>query len=480
MKFSRRDFFRKTTYVTAGFWGLRHYVSAQDRPAEPLPPAYVNETEKYGALIPDPHGLLDLPKGFNYTVLSRTGDFMDDGFRTPGAPDGMAAFPGPPGKTILVRNHELNADSTFDGPYGLQNELFSKIDARLLYDAGKKIRPHLGGTSTLVYDWKSRRVERQFLSLVGTTRNCAGGLTPWGTWITCEETVEKIADPAVENSGYNEKDHGYNFEVPVTTEPKIAEPVPLKAMGRFNHEAIAVDPLSGIVYETEDRPDGLFYRFIPEEPGRLAKGGRLQFLAVRDKKPYDTRNWPETRNPKLAPRVPLAVEWIDIDNVEAPEDDLRLRGHTNGAARFARGEGIWYGDGEIYFACTSGGVSKVGQVFRYVPSPFEGTEREKTHPGLLELYLEPNNLGLLEYCDNVTIAPWGDLVLCEDGSAENYLRGVTPDGKMYTLAYNSYPGESEFCGVCFAPDHPTLFVNIQRPGITLAVTGPWSQAIRRF
>lgn len=204
---------------------------------------------------------------------------------------------------------------------------------------------------------------------------------------------------------------------------------------------------------------------------------------MRGRKTFDTRNYAETGGVRLAVRESLPVEWLNIDDVEAPKDDLRTRGAALGAAVFARGEGMWFGNGEVYFACTNGGLSQRGQVFRYKPSPAEGTPAEADKPGELVLYLEPNNSALLESCDNVTVAPWGDLLICEDnaapapvvgtGSASNYLRGVTPGGQIYTMARNRFLGISELSGICFAPNHPTMFVNIQVPGITLAITGPW-------
>ena len=261
--------------------------------------------------------------------------------------------------------------------------------------------------------------------------------------------------------------------MPAGVEPALADPVPLTAMGRFNHEAVAVEPNTGIVYQTEDRDDGLIYRFIPSVKGQLARGGRLQALAIRDQGPIDTRNWPETGKPKLSINEALPVEWIDLDDIESPKDDLRSRGHKKGAARFARGEGMWFGRDEVFFACTNGGISKTGQIFRYRPSPFEGTEKEIDSPGTLSLYLEPNNTHLIQACDNVAFTPWGHLLICEDGPQYNYLRGVTTEGKIYTIGNSAYFGRSELCGVCFAPNHPVLFVNLQRPGLTLAITGPW-------
>ena len=475
MTFSRRQFVHSAA-VTAGFVGLGRYLSAQGRvggPPSELQP-YLNEVEGYGPLVPDPKQIMDLPKGFSYRVLSRAGDRMDDGHRVPAAPDGMAAFPGPNGRVIVIRNHELEPTSPHQGPFGFEYETLPLVDRQFIYDYGKG-RPHQGGTTTFVYDPATGKLERQFLSLIGTQHNCAGGPTPWGSWITCEEAVDMPGET-------NEQRHGYNFEVPVSATGPVM-PVPLKAMGRFMHEAVAVDPRTSIVYQTEDRVDGLIYRFIPTTPRNLAAGGRLQVLAARDTKTLDTRNYAETGAPKVPVGRDIPVRWIDIDNVDGERDDLRTRGAALGAAVFARGEGMWFGRNEVYFACTNGGLGMRGQIFRYVPSPAEGTLGEDAQPGLLRLYLEPNNSYLLESCDNVTVAPWGDLVICEDTAsptqvatrygAYNFLRGVTPDGKMYTIGRNRYPGGSELSGSCFAPAHPTMFVNIQSAGLTLAITGPW-------
>ena len=459
--------------VSAGFLGLNRLVRASD---------YQNEVYLYGDLKRDPADVFDLPEGFTYKVISRAGDPMSDGFRTPAAPDGMAAFAGPKGKVILIRNHELTPEETFKGPWGIGNHLFSKMDPKRVYDLGKGKFPHVGGTTTLVYDVASQTVERSFLSLAGTTRNCAGGPTPWNTWITCEETVDK-GTPKLKvgdkDFNWSEKDHGYNFEVPVNATGPV-EPIPLKAMGRFNHEAVAVEPRSGVVYQTEDRDDGLLYRFIPRKRGDLRSGGKLQAMVVRDRKSCDTRNFPTTGEPKLRVGEYLDVEWIDMRDVQSPKDDLRKRGRDAGAAIFARGEGIWYGNEEVYFACTNGGIGRKGQIFRYVPSPFEATAKEKDQPGRLQLYLEPNNTKLVNRCDNVAVAPWGDLIICEDEAPTKHLRGVTRRGEIYTLGRNRYTSDLEICGACFGPGEPTtLFLNVQDPGYTLAITGPWKRTQRR-
>lgn len=430
--------------IALGFAGLRTLTYGR---------AFQRGSVPYGGLVPDPEGILDLPAALRYTVFSRTGETMDDGFFVPGAHDGMAAFPGSNGRTILVRNHELQPDATDIGPFGDDNRLMARVDAGKAYDS-----VCLGGTTTLIYDTREQRLERHFLSLTGTIRNCAGGPTPWGSWVTCEEAVDRAGRGSIS------EDHGFAFEVPSGAAGLVA-PVPLRAMGRFYHEAIAVDRASGVVYETEDRGDSLFYRFIPDQPGALAGGGRLQALRILGMDGANTSNRGSSRIP-VGER--LEVGWVNIDNVDSPGDDLRDQGASKGAARFSRGEGIWAGPDAIFFAATSGGVNQAGQIWRYRPSSAEGTSDEAADRGSIELFVEPNDTEVLENADNLTVAPWGDVIICEDGPGGNFLRGVTPVGDLYTLARNAMNG-SEFAGVTFSPDGTTLFVNIQRPGLTLAV-----------
>jgi secreted PhoX family phosphatase len=456
---SRRHFLRTSAAFALGFSGL-HTLLGCDRPDLPNTRAIA---ERFGPIQPDPNKILDLPQGFSYQILSRKGERMTDGFFVPAAHDGMAAFPGSDGLTLLVRNHEVNFDAAAaDGPFGPGHELLARLGPADLYDAGRHGAPCLGGTTTLVYDTRAGRLVSHHLSLAGTVRNCAGGPTPWNTWITCEETTVRAGDHCA-------RDHGYPFEVPASATPGLARPVPLIAMGRFNHEAVAVDPASGIVYQTEDTADSLLYRFLPNQPQRLAEGGRLQALAVVDQASLDTRNW---ERQTVTPGTTLATRWIDLDDVEAPDNDLRLRGFDQGAARFARGEGMWYGNEAVYFACTSGGRAQKGQIWRYAPSTFEGAPDEHSNPGLLELFVEPNDAGLVDNADNLTVTPWGDLILCEDGSGDQFLVGITPDGAIYKFAHNAV-SDSEFAGATFSPDGSTLFVNIQGDGLTLAITGPW-------
>jgi hypothetical protein len=241
-------------------------------------------------------------------------------------------------------------------------------------------------------------------------------------------------------------------------------------MGRFRHEAAAVDPRTGIVYLTEDRDDSLFYRFIPNRRRHLAQGGRLQALAFADTAGADTRNW---SSPGFERRTRRTVRWIELDEVESPDDDLRQRGHALGCAIFARGEGVHHGNDAIYFTCTSGGRAKLGQIMRYVPSRREGHSDESRSPGRIELFLESADREVSEYVDNLTIAPNGHLVACEDRPEGRrcHLKGVTPEGRVYTIALLHVA--TELAGCCFSPDGSTLFLNIYHPGRTVAITGPW-------
>jgi len=465
MSISRRHFMVRASSVAAGFAGLRAALGNEGRAVRAA--LWDFAAPGYGPLQPDPRGLLDLPKGFSYSAFSRTGETMTDGLLVPGAHDGMAAFPGPRGLTLLVRNHEITPKADYPGPFGPANELFDRIEPAKVYDPGHGRTPGLGGTTTIVYDTRAepdRALLAHFLSLAGTERNCAGGPTPRGSWITCEETVEKQGD-------LREHDHGWCFEVPATAEPALADPKPIYGMGRFNHEACATNPHTGVVYLTEDRHDGLLYRYLPRDPDDLHADGRLQALEVLGRKSLDTRNW---NSATIEPRKRMPVRWVDLEDTDAPNDDLRLRGFDQGAARFARGEGMWYGRDSIFLCCTNGGPARAGQIWRYIPAPphIEATPAEADSPGHIELFLESPGPGVLENPDNLTVAPWGDLVVCEDGSDEQFLVGVTPKGEPYRLARNAMNG-SEFAGSTFSPDGSTLFVNMQRPGLTIAIRGPW-------
>jgi secreted PhoX family phosphatase len=424
-------------------------------------------------LRPDANRVLDLPEGFSYNIVSRAGDPMSDGLLVPTRHDGMAAFPGDNGTIRLVCNHELAPDWGEVGPFheqwpGLPESMKSRF-----YDRGGDVTPGAGGTTTTIYDPKTKTTQRQFLSLGGTEYNCAGGATPWGSWLSCEECFEFEGSLRYyDSAARRDKKHGYVFEVSAYSD-ELVEAVPIKAMGRFEHEACAVHEPTGIVYMTEDRHHSLFYRYIPDVPGKLIEGGLLQALAIKGRASTRTHNWSAT------PDVPLnesfETEWIDIGDPDPLDNYLRLLGAKLGAATFARGEGLCVADDRFAFTCTIGGLAQQGQVFTYKPSRFEGTTAEQDEPGELTLIAESDRDSLLQNADNLTMAPWGDLIVCEDTSGHCGLVGIRPDGSQYALADNPHLS-SELAGVCFSPDGEILFVNIQKPGLTLAITGPWPTA----
>ncbi|WP_297799573.1 alkaline phosphatase PhoX [uncultured Brevundimonas sp.] len=432
-----------------------------------------SEVFGYGPLVKDPYGLMDLPEGFSYRVVSQVGETMSDGLLTPNNFDGMACFPLDEDRVILVRNHETKLHQPNASAWGANHRLAEGLKREQVYgvyteDGGDRVRAIGGGTTTIVYNLKTGKTERTHLSLGGTAVNCAGGKTPWGSWLTCEESIAGPKDGIPQ-------EHGWVFEVPANATGMV-EPKPIKAMGRFKHEAACVDPSSGAVYMTEDVADGLFYRFLPNEKQDLHKGGRLQALAIKGQPSADTRNWDSVLWQK---GQTLEVEWVDLDEVESPNGDLNKRGHAKGAALFARGEGIHWAEDHLYFACTSGGVGRMGQVMRYVPSPFEGRAEEASSPARLELFVETTDQAVMEYVDNITIAPNGHVIGCEDrAKGTNHIRGIMPNGRIYTLARNPQPHDddeanNELAGVCFSPDGQTMFVNLYAPGTTLAITGPW-------
>lgn len=418
---------------------------------ELLPTAAQNTSETY----------LALPKGFEYKVIGKVGSVMADGRATPRAHDAMGIFQ-TGGDWRVIRNHEINDQIPKSG---------AAIGTTHHYDEAAG-----GGTTTLVINRKTREVERDFVSLSGTLNNCAGGITPWGTWISCEETTlgpTKIKTKGGKEIGGYAKPHGYCFEVQASANSNLP-PVPLRAMGRFVHEAVAVDRKTGIVYQTEDHNPAGFYRFIPKRHKRLAEGGTLQVLAVKDRPNFDTRKGQTVG-------ANLETNWLTIDNPDPAEADtdssaVFKQGAKNGAAIFARLEGCFPAkDGRVYFASTSGGDVRGGQIWLYRATTPEA--------GNLTLVFESPDRQILDMPDNICPHPKSDLIfLCEDSdyglygaTPGNFLRILTANGKIADFAKNITPGaeRSEFAGAVFSKDGVTLFVNVQTAGVTLAIWGDW-------
>jgi secreted PhoX family phosphatase len=364
-------------------------------------------------------------------VLQRTGQPMSDGYRVPGRPDAMGCFALPDGRWALMRNHELDDGLLRMSPYPVGTHA-----PRAAYD-----RRMNGGVTRLVLDPDAKLLSSN-LVLTGTARNCAGGMSPWG-WLSCEESVLPR--------------HGYVF-LCATHGEHVLRPRKIAAYGRFQHEAVAIDPRDHAAYLTEDRGDGCLYRFVPRDRGSPFGEGRLQALAIEGKPYY--RLGAEQRD-----GATFAVRWVDVPAAAGERDLLRHEGHERGAASVMRGEGIWRVNDGFAFTCTSGGPLAAGQIFHLAPTAEGGT---------LRLLAQSRDPATLDMPDNLTLTPWGDLLVCEDNHRAPCLRLVTMRGKVVPFAFNR-GSASEFAGVCFSPDGRFLFVNIQEAGLTLAIHGPWQR-----
>ncbi len=462
---SRRSFLRRGAAVGGGVAVASVFDSFLGRAAFGQAPG-----PGYGPLaeVIDPATglpLLRLPAGFEYMSFGWTGDPLTGGAGTPGAHDGMAVIPVGGDRIVLIRNHERGAGSSFRAP---------------IYDPRAA-----GGTTNILFNLATGQVERQWASLSGTIRNCAGGLTPWGTWLTCEENTSTPTNPV--GTGIT-KTHGWIFEVPALG---WTAPVPLRDMGRFSHEAVAVDPATGFVYETQDQTTASgFYRFIPTVPGNLRRGGTLQMLVA-------TTGAPPVVASDLSGPLPVGstfdVQWVTIPNPAldgitgntAIANGVFNQGFAQGGARFFRLEGCWYGNGLVYFDDTGGGASgHFGQIWEFDPAL-----------QTLRLIFSSGGRATLDQPDNLAVSPRsGGLILCEDGSNDvQRMQGLTTAGTIFEFAENNIiipatgnpkpliaPGsytDFEWCGATFATSSTGvqwLFANVQTPGVTFAIRGPWA------
>jgi len=410
--------------------------------------------------------LLKLPKGFRYHSFAWAGETLSDGYLCPPSCDGMGVVADSSGIVTLIRNHELSAKFAVMG------------DPATAWDTSG------GGTTTLKFDTHAERLVDSRISLNGTLENCAGGVTPWGTWLSCEEAP---VTPDLLHLGTElrqkfwqmdtlRKAHGYVFEVHPDGEKN---PQPIIPMGQFYHEAAVVDPVSGAVYMTEDRsPYAGFYRYIPDLPGDLAAGGRLQLLRVDGFKEL---------NKSVPLNKPMVCDWVDISqpgqgHTPGTHDcsGVVSQGLAAGATAFLSLEGCTYREQSIYFTSKAGGRHNAGQIYRLDDSQ-----------GSLELIFESSGRSGFSGPDNLIVSPRGSLMICEDRlgvfkqgqriaglSSAGELFGfcqANPDLKATHAGFNLAKTaiRSEWSGVCFSADGQWMFANLQLPGISFAITGPW-------
>ncbi|MDH5493670.1 MAG: PhoX family protein, partial [Myxococcales bacterium] len=367
----------------------------------------------YGPLVADPAGLLDLPAGFSYVVVDRRFGIMSDGYRIPFYPDGMGVFSGPGGALILMRNHEIPITGISAGPY-----LPGQTPPREAYSATA-----YGAVTRVVVDPLTLAPISSNLVLTGTVRNCGGGETPYG-WLSCEET--------------GEPGHGYVFLCDPAA-ATVQRPQRIDGFGRFAHEGAAMDPLTEITYLTEDISSSPLYRFVPSRLGSPFRG-ELQAMRIVG---MPNRNTSLMRVGEI-----VAVDWVPVADPSAALESTSAQAFAGGAAVIRRGEGIWFQGGSATFASTSGGTSGLGQIFRHDPGA-----------GTLELLAEGADPAVLDMPDNLTVAPWGDVYIAEDGPRGNFMRILSPDGSISTFARNA-ASAGELAGPCFSPDGRVLFLNL--------------------
>ncbi|MGI9001960.1 MAG: alkaline phosphatase PhoX [Pseudonocardia sp.] len=452
---SRRDFLHRGTAAGAGVLLIGSTEMLVTAPAAVAAPRQAG----YGPLVSDPNNRLALPEGFRYSIVTEAGvTQLESGEPTPRNHDGTGAYRTRDGGTVLVTNHEIRE------PFGTELPV-PHLDG-LTYDPGAA-----GGCTVVETDRDGAR-RTEFVGVAGTATNCAGGVTPWDTWLTCEEI-----DALTGANGF-QRDHGYVFEVDPFDRGANRDPMPIMALGRFEHEAAVVDPQRGDLYLTEDasKPNGLLYRW-EAPPGFRGRRGALRALGptagvlAAMRATDGAGNHVDDLSRATEVGTAYSVEWVPVPDRDGRTMPTRMQFTDRDVTRARKLEGAWWGDGGAYivasFARDESPVPHDGQIWFYEPQRKLLTLR-------LRFGINPNPDvdGAFDGPDNITVSPYGGVILAEDGEGVQHLVGATDSGATFPIARNEVD-TNEFTGPVYSPDRRILFANLQTPGTMFAITGPW-------